>query len=257
MKKDIGDILESWPYEPGKVSARRIRGSDGREKVQLRLDLGLMEMDITGRPDGQRPFGCESLLEYYERKLRAHIKRFGGDEGFELDEQACELLRAEDAMYYHRYLAMFVLEDYGMVQRDNSRTLRLMDMCLSYAEEVSDKYYLEQYRPYVLMMKARAQGRQFIGANRPKAALAAVRRGINAIQGCYRRMGKEEQLSRSVEVAILEAMARETEQRIPADPMKLLKNQLDEAVRAERYEQAARLRDQIQRLEGKSRKNLR
>ena len=38
MSLDISHILEDWPFEPGKVTARRVRGDDGRDKIQLRLD---------------------------------------------------------------------------------------------------------------------------------------------------------------------------------------------------------------------------
>ena len=39
MDFDISDILKHWPFKPGEVNVRRIIGSDGREKLQLRLDL--------------------------------------------------------------------------------------------------------------------------------------------------------------------------------------------------------------------------
>ena len=44
MSFDISDILADWPYEPGQISARKITGDDGKEKIQLRLDLGLLQM---------------------------------------------------------------------------------------------------------------------------------------------------------------------------------------------------------------------
>ena len=71
MSLDISRILEDWPFEPGKVTARRIQGDDGRAKIQLRLDLGLYQMEATGRPDGQRPHGCDTLLAYYEQRSAA------------------------------------------------------------------------------------------------------------------------------------------------------------------------------------------
>ena len=32
----------------------------------MRIDLGLLQMEINGRPDGQRPQGSESLLDWQE-----------------------------------------------------------------------------------------------------------------------------------------------------------------------------------------------
>ncbi|MCP4378467.1 MAG: excinuclease ABC subunit B, partial [bacterium] len=77
MTLDIGDIMDQWPYRPGQITARRINGMDGLEKIQLRLDLGILQMNVSGRPDGQRPHGCESLLEYYRKELENKITDSG------------------------------------------------------------------------------------------------------------------------------------------------------------------------------------
>ena len=45
VSKDIGSILDGWPHESGKISVRKIRGEEGRVKIQLRLDLGLLQME--------------------------------------------------------------------------------------------------------------------------------------------------------------------------------------------------------------------
>lgn len=250
MSLDIGDILEGWPHEPGQLTARRIMGNDGREKIQLRVELGLLQMEVTGRPDGQRPHGHESLLDYYGHLLQRHKQASGEEAGFELDEQACELLRAEAMMYYHRYLAGFILEDYEAVERDTMRNLRLMDFCVAHAKEESDRYVLEQYRPYVMMMYARARGRSALRNNRPKVALAAVRKGLADLRDFYRRFGQEDLIASSGEIAVLQAMAKEIELRIPVDPVKKLRQKLAQAIREERYEEAATLRDQLRRATG-------
>jgi hypothetical protein len=245
MSLDISHILEDWPFEPGKVTARRVRGDDGRDKIQLRLDLGLYQMEATGRPDGLRPHGCESLLIHYEQQLAKYRERFGSEEGFDLDEAACEQLRAEGVMYYHRYLAEFILEDYEAVERDTVRNVRLMDFCARHGREDSDRFLLEQYRPYVLMMCARARALLAFQKNRPKVALAAIREGMEGIKDFFRRFGPEHSVSESSELAILRAMAKEIEGRIPEDPIAKLRKDLAKAVKEERYEDAASLRDQL------------
>jgi hypothetical protein len=246
---DISRILKDWEYEPGQINVRKILGDDGREKIQLRLDLGILQVETTGRPDGERPEGFESLLEYYEHELDLHRKRHGTDEGCQLDERACELLRGEGVMYYHRYLAAFVLEDYAAVVRDTLRNLRLFDFCQKYAEEESDQYILEQYRPYVIMMMSRARAHLAMNDNRPKAALASVRNGSDKIRRFYERY--DSRISeQSSELAILEAMARDIEHRIPPDPVKQLRDRLSAAVQEERYEEAATLRDRLHDITG-------
>jgi hypothetical protein len=248
MNLDLTSILEGWPYEPGQVTVRRIRGADGKDRIQLRLDLGVLQMETGGRPDGQRPHGHESLLAYYEQQLQRHRQERGSDEGFDLDERACELLRTEGTMYYHRYLAEFVLEDFEAVERDTMRNIRLFDFCNAYAKEDSDKYAMEQYRPYVVMMRTRAQAHLCLRDNRPKAALAALRKGIEETRAFYKRYGQDKALAASGELAVLRAMAKEIESRLPVDPISRLRKDLAKAVEAERYEEAAAIRDQLRRL---------
>ena len=247
MSLDISPILDGWLYEPGQVTVRRIRSDDGQTLIQLRLDLGLLQMRTAGRPDGQRPHGCESLLQHYQQRLQEHIEASGSEEGFSLDEPACELLRSEGVMYYHRYLAEFILEDYEAVHRDTTRNLQLMDFCAAHAKELSDRYVLEQYRPYVLMMCARAQAQIELGRGHPKVARAAVQEGIGKIEAFYRRFDQAELADDSSEIAVLRALAKEIEGKIPVDPIVKLQRALDKAVAEERYEEAALLRDKLQR----------
>ena len=244
MNLDIGDTLEGWPFEPGQVIVRKIVGRDGNEKIQMRLDLGLLQMELTGRPDGMRPHGQDSLLAHYEQKLQRYEQEHGRDAGFELDEKACEMLRTEAVMYYHRYLAQFVLEDFEAVERDTMRNLRVMDLCNAYAAEQSDRYVLEQHRPYVLMMCTRARAQGALRDHRPKQALAAVQRGVADIEAFAQRFASEA-MGDPPELTILNALAREIETRIPVDPMSKLQSDLDLAVAEERYEDAARLRDKL------------
>jgi len=247
MALDISHILAGWPYKPGQVSARRIRGEDGKDKIQLRLDLGLLQMEVQGRPDGKRPHGYESYLAYYEHCREQYLQRHGEDGGFYLDERACELLRNEAVLYYHRYLAEFVLEDYEAVARDTARNLRVMDFCNRYAREPADRHVLEQYRAYVIMMNARARSEVALLDNRPKTALGIVRQASRDIKVFLRKYGDKDAPAHSSELAILKALAKEIEGRIPVDPIRKLQRALRKAVGEERYEDAAALRDQIQR----------
>lgn len=63
---DLSDLFDAWPFEPGKLNVRLITGREGSEKLQIRLDLGVLQMHLDGRPDGLRPAGYQSVLEYFE-----------------------------------------------------------------------------------------------------------------------------------------------------------------------------------------------
>jgi len=243
MDFDISDILKHWPFKPGEVNVRRIIASDGREKLQMRLDLGLLQMDVSGRPDGKRPNGHETLLDYHEAQLQEYKTEHGTTDGFTITAKACEKLRAEGVMFYHRYLATFVLGDYESVIRDTRRNLRMFDFCAAHAKQQKDRAVLEQFRPYVLMMYARARTRGAMKNEHPKQALVFARQGIEAIRRFLEQ--KEVPTENSPELGVLYAMEREVIAMIPVDPAVKLKQQLQTAVEEERYEDAAAIRDKL------------
>jgi hypothetical protein len=49
MSFDISHLLEQWDYQPGLASVRKFTTKDGVDKIQLRLDLGILQMNTTGR----------------------------------------------------------------------------------------------------------------------------------------------------------------------------------------------------------------
>jgi len=71
--KDISTIFEGWDYVPDELAVRRIKGLDGKMKIQLRLDMGLLQMEVNGRPDGTRPFGTESVFDHHTSLLAQHL----------------------------------------------------------------------------------------------------------------------------------------------------------------------------------------
>ncbi|MEO0512177.1 MAG: hypothetical protein AAF108_04690 [Planctomycetota bacterium] len=88
MDTDIDPILDTWPHEPGKLNVRMIQTSDGDQRLQIRLDLGLLQMHVDGRPDGTRPDGFESLLEVFEARVDAGVGRGDHPPDRELDAEA-------------------------------------------------------------------------------------------------------------------------------------------------------------------------
>jgi hypothetical protein len=248
--KDITPFLKGWDFEPGTINVRKISGIDGRPKLQMRLDLGLLQMELNGRPDGTRPHGFESLLDYYESQLTDFKRRHGTEMGFALTSDQCQSLREEAAMYYQRYLSLFVLEDFAGVVRDTARNLRVLDLCGKFAEDEQDRLFLEQYRPYITMMNARASASTLLQEGRTNDALRSVRDAMHNIKSFFEDFGQPEAYAQSNEVRVLKRLARDIKRKIPVDPMTKLQTQLERAVRAERYEEAAKLRDEIKRKTG-------
>ena len=245
MSKDITSILSGWEHDPDEFQVRIIAGEDGRDKLQMRVDLGVIQMELEGRPDGVRPHGVDSLLDFFEGTA-------AGAEGFELDSDACAALMREGLQYYHRYLASFHLERYDLVARDTSRNLRLFAFAVKHASDRRDKIQFDQYRPYVLMMRARALSTDALNRGEHRSALESLDEGIAGIRSFLKEYERDESDVDCRELNKLVRLRRELEQARPVGPVERLEQQLDLAVSLEDYEEAARIRDQIARLRGTS-----
>jgi len=241
---DIKPILEGWEYKPDQVTVRKIVGLDGKPKVQMRLPMGLIQMELDGRPDGERPEGFESYLEFYE------ARRESDPENFSLDPDDCARLRDEATMYYHRYLSLFHLGDYERVIRDTARNLRVLDFVKAHADDSNDQVALEQYRPYIIMMNARARAQLQLERRLRGKALEEVRDGIRQIESFLREVGHEELLPRSPELNLLRKMEEEIKEHVPEAKIEDLRREMQKAVEAEDFERAAEIRDEIRRIEG-------
>ena len=246
--KDITPILKGWEHESGTINVRRIVGLDGLPKLQMRLDLGLMQMEMDGRPDGRRPHGCESLLDFFEKRLRDYRRKNGNELGFHLTPAHCQSLREEALMYYHRYLGLFVLGEYPAVARDTQRNLRVLDLCGKFAVDDQDRLILEQYRPYIIMMHTRSLASIQYNADKYPEALAIVRKGLRDLKAFFHRFGQGQAYKHASEVRMLRRFGKEISSKLPVDPVHKLNRDLARAIKFERYEDAARLRDEIERL---------
>ncbi len=252
MSFDLARLTQDWPYQPGQINVRLIEGDDGKPKIQLRIDLGILQMEVSGRPDGFRPEGFESLLEMHEARLDDHVAESGSAEGFDLDSEACRALRDEAVQYYHRYLSLLVLEDYEGVVRDTTRNLRVLDICAAHAASEQDRAVMEQFRPYLLMMRARALASQAIDDDEPKAALLAIDEALEAIARHFTSEGGEadpgEGFEDANEVRLLRGMKAALAPKLPVSAKEELRRRLSQAVEQENYRLAAILRDELRAM---------
>ncbi len=260
MSDDISAILARWPYDPDQPSVRLIQGDDKRQRVQLRLDLGLLQMEIDGRPDGKRIGSYESWLDLYEDRQRTHDAAHPDGPPFVLEPEDCNHLLREGVQYYHRYLSFWYLECYQWCARDTARNLRLFAFVRDYARHQRDRLQFDQWRPYVTMMHTRAVATPLVEQGELESALASIEQGISAIEDFLEQYGQSERAESVGELVFLQRWRRELLARIAppseeeaarqeaADPVQRLRQQLSEAIDQERYEEAARLRDEIARL---------
>lgn len=259
MTRDISSVLEDWEFRPDEVTVRVVPGDDGRDVVQLRLDLGLMQMELHGRPDGRRVEEHESWFDLHLARQRAHDTRNPDGAPYALQPEDCAELLREGVQYYHRYVSFWALERYELCARDTERNFRLILFVRDHARLDRDKLQFDQWRPYVAMMHARAVATPLLGAGNREGAVAAIDLGVQRIERFLADYGREEQAPQVNELMFLvrwrREVAGEPRRALPKpgsaaeDPLDALRRRLAEAIADERYEEATGLRDELRRLE--------
>ena len=245
---DLTPLLNDWPLEAGRINARLIAGRDGRQLLQVRIELGVLQMELEGRPDGQKPHGKATLLEHHQHRLQRYIAQTGLAVGFALSEEDCRDLRQEAVQFYHRYVALFSIARFDLVVRDTLHNLAVLDLCRDHAANQSDRTILEQFRPQIVMMRSRAEAEQAVKDNRPKHALAALDRGIDELRAILAEMEGVEDTNQSNEIMLLRGMRDALVPKLPSSQRAELEERLRAALDAENYELAAILRDELRML---------
>jgi len=260
MSDDISQLLRDWPFEPGKINARVVTSPDGSRRIQVRIDLGILQMFPEGRPDGLTPFGFPSLLEFHESRLDELRQDAAGDpesgeaeppkdpESFSLTPEECRALRDEAVQFYHRYVALLALEDFEGVIQDTSRNLRVLDFCKKHAEREEDRTILEQFRPYITMLRSRAYAGLALKENEPKAAVLALEEGLDTLRKYFAEHNQPQLFEQSNEVQMLRTMRDALVPKLPVSQKAELHARLERALSQENYELAAILRDELRML---------
>ncbi|MFH0954046.1 MAG: UvrB/UvrC motif-containing protein [Verrucomicrobiota bacterium] len=248
MNQDISGITGSWDYDPSSVTARWIKGNDGKLKVQLRLDLGLFQMEAEGRPDGTHPRGYPSLLDFYLalEKTSPQTKK-----AFTLNAESCAELQQEAMQYYYRYLSFYALRHFDGVVGDTEHNLGLLELVQRHADDEDLVWQFLQFYPYVRMMNARARAERAMEAKHHEQAVRALQKALDDIQAFWNEHGESEGFGGSQEIDLLTDLLSQVKQHTPKSTADRLREQLDHAISVENYEKAAVLRDRLNDLSHK------
>jgi hypothetical protein len=302
----IDDILRDWPYESQSVSVRIIKAGDGREVIQMRVEMGLLQIETSGRPDGTRPEGHDSYFDYLQSEA-------AGDEDFKLSEEQCNETDREFVQYYHRRICWLAMRKFERAVEDADHTLGLMDFCRAHSPDEQWTMSHEQYRPFVLFHRTQAaalaeleaaaerdgdsdgaseasgdngkqreskqreskqrdgkqreskqgeskqrdskqrdavlrdtngDGEDVVGA---EAAVNVLNDGLDRLREVFVQYGVEEHFDDDDLVTRLIELREELRQKHALG--RTLREQLSDAVAAEQYERAARIRDELARRE--------
>ena len=249
MNLDISRYLDSWEYQPGKIVVRKIKGKDGNPKIQLRVDLGILQMNLTGRPDGKLPFGHATLFEHYLSRLAKYADAQESDpSGFKLSIEDCSKLQQEAIQFHHRYICLFQLKDYDAVIRDTERNLAVFDFVNQFADSPEFAANIGQLRPQLLMMRARAKGSKEAEADQHSNAIHTIEQTMEEIRAFFREQNRPELADLSGEIQSLQQWSQEIRSTRPLSQREQLEQALQEAVRREDYEKAAEVRDALRNL---------
>ncbi len=235
--KHIDAILRNWPYEPGSVTARLVKASDGREVLQMRIDMGVVQMEVSNRPDGARPGGAESYFDYL-MGLSVHEGT-----GFMLTPDQCQEVDREFAQYYHRRICWLALREFDRAVKDADHNLSLMDFVRDRAAD--DEWCLahEQFRPYIVFHRTQAAAMGRLEADGPEDAIEEINLGLEKMREIFVQHEAEEQFDDDEMVRRLLEMQESLRDEFGVQ--RTLEEQLADAIADEQYELAARLRDEI------------
>lgn len=244
MGQDIDIALRGWDFKPAVVQARLIDAEDGRQVLQMRVDLGILQMELAGRPDGTRP---HSFATYYEYLKHQAAQSQRAKRTFRLSEEQCVDADREFLQYYHRRICWLALRNYDRAIADADHNLAFMDFVRDHSPNEDYTLSHEQYRGFVLFHRTQAAAALAIERNDPEGGLDEIHAGLERIRAFFAEHGLEDKLD---EDAMVQQLRKIDQQIREMHGIKAtLREQLDEAVAKEEYETAARLRDALKKRE--------
>jgi hypothetical protein len=249
MNLDLDELLSDWDCAGEEVCARLVCGQDGDDVVQMRVDLGILQMSLDGRPDGTRYRGLPSVYDYFQ-----HEKSVGDT----LTEEDWRELHRELQQHNYRRLALSALAEEALRAQDCARgraylqrSLGDIERCLAILHELEENEEqwddpLAVLLPTLIFNRARLLARLRIAENRHEEAVEEVERGIRELREALVEAGfEEQQREQNPAVAYLDQMGQRLREQHGITLT--LRERLDEAIEQEDFEAAARLRDELRR----------
>ncbi len=247
MRRDIDEALHGWPFEPDPneaMAVREVRARDGRSVLQIRVELGIMQLEVEGRPDGIRPHSFPTFLDYLRHRASSRSSGGGNKPPWAMSAEHCVEADREFVQYYKRRIAWLTLQRYDKAVQDAEHSLALADFVQRHANDPEYVALHERSRGLVLLHKTQATAALSIERNKPEESIDIIRDGIERL--IEHQQSIQNDLDDTPNEPFIEQLrAIEREIRKDYAVEKTLKEQLDEAVADEDYELAARLRDQI------------
>lgn len=234
--QDIDRAMRGWPFQPGVISARMVKTASGREVIQMRVELGVLQMETADRPDGQEPEGHKTYLSYL-------LAQAEGSSAIDLTEEQCAEIDREFVQFYHRRICWLALREFDRAVADADHTIALMDFVVAHSTDEDWIVSHEQYRPFVLFHRTQAAALAHLEKSGAQEAVEEIDRGVAQMRQLAAEDPDEEPFDSEQLVEQLVQLKEWLREHYQLG--RTLSEQLAEAVAAEQYELAAQLRDQI------------
>lgn len=247
MTLDLNSIISNWPYPSEGACARVVSAEDGRSFLQLRIELGVLQMFPDGRPDGDRYRTSDCALHFVQKTM---------NRGRTVVEQDWQELKRELQQINYRRVAFTSLADGALERSDKSdaaahllRCVRDIDHCIQIIKTMEEGRS-DGAGPQALLIptlifnrsKQLAQLRMIEG--RQEEAVEEAEAGAKALERFFAEQ-TDENPDDEINPGVQQLRALADQLRQQPDPESELRSQLDLAVEREDFEAAARLRDQL------------
>jgi len=240
-RDDLTSLFRAWPEVPGSFPVRIIRGEDGRRLLQRRVEMGVLQMEMTGRPDGSRPQGFESILHAFRTRWQ----------GTEPDPSAEELADAlaEARQYLHRAMALASVGEIDAAGRDaaHARAVLAVGAALRGA---ADARVATMLAAQAILLRVRAEVSAALPAAGSNGAIAAIDQGLDELTAL---LGADDVGANGIASGasgMLRALRASLVPKLPSSQREELRRRLADAIRAENFELAVILRDELRLLGG-------
>jgi hypothetical protein len=235
-------IAQNMGYNPDKHVVE-MRGNE----IEITLGTSFVRMFMSGRPDG-RP----SLLEEYLKRLDEYFDQHRDTQGFGLTAEECEALGEQLSQLNWRLRALMKLNEYALAKKDAWDSLQILDLCRDFALDEEQALTLESTRVYLIRMHASAEYYNAMEDGDVEMAFCRAKAGMTAIEGAIDPESDTAGSLARFNLNILEGFARRACSRLPSDSIILLRLQLRQAVKEERFEDALAIQKQLERRVGAS-----
>lgn len=233
---DLTPILGRWEYSQGAPQLRFLAGIGDIVRIQIRLEAGILQFELTGRPDGSRPQGCESWLEHWSNC------------GERVPWEGFSALVSEVALYHQRAVAFMLLDDFASCARDCARNIGAVAFMQRRAAAEVDTAACQSLQVAAVLLRTRAEASACVQKRDTHGALAAIDRGLAALHQPTEQGNEAQQASQSPEAALLRSMRDALVPKLPSSQRVDLEMRLQSALRLENYELAVILRNELRQI---------